>query len=65
MRPPDNEPDPEELAKLRDDEDRRLLDRPDIPDDVKSEVSERLERLEDEELEDELEDEPPPDRHRY
>jgi hypothetical protein len=33
-----------------------------VPDEVKSEVSERLERWHDEELEDELEDEPPP-RH--
>jgi len=62
MTTPDNEPNAEELEKLRDEEDRRLLDRPDVPDDVKAEVNERLERLEDEELEDEIEDEPPPDR---
>jgi|GEM_PF-1823243 len=64
MTTPDNEPNAEELEKLRDDEDRRLLDRPDVPDDVKAEVNDRLERFEDEELEDEIEDEPPPDPHR-
>lgn len=62
MTTPDNEPNAEELHKLRDEEDRRLLERPDVPDDVKAEVNERLERLEDEELEEELEDEPPPGR---
>jgi hypothetical protein len=62
MRPPENEPDSEELENLLDDEDRRLLEKPDVPDEVKSEVSERLERWHDEELEVELEDEPPP-RH--
>ncbi|HYL27112.1 MAG TPA: hypothetical protein VEW74_04700 [Candidatus Nitrosotalea sp.] len=64
MTTPDNEPNAEELEKLRDDEERRLLERPDVPDDVKAEVIERLERFEDEELEDEIEDEPPPDRRR-
>jgi hypothetical protein len=55
MRPPENE-----RESLLDDEDRALLDNPNVPDDVKSEVSERLERWHDEELEDELEDEPLP-----
>jgi hypothetical protein len=65
MRPPDNEPDSEEIETLLDDEDRRVLDRPDVPDDVKSEITERLERWREEELEDEIPDGPPPDDHRY
>jgi hypothetical protein len=65
MRPPDNEPSPEDLEKLRDEERRELLEKPDVPDEVKSEVTERLARLDDEELEDELEDELPPDRRWY
>ena len=60
MRPPENEPDSQELENLLDDEERALLDDPSVPDDVKSEVNERLERWSDEELEEEIEDEPPP-----
>jgi hypothetical protein len=60
MRPPENEPDSQELETLLDDEDRALLENPNVPDDVKSEVAERLERLHDEDLEEEIEDEPPP-----
>lgn len=60
MRPPENEPDREELENLLDDEERALLDNPNVPDEVKSEVTERLERLHDEDLDGELEDEPPP-----
>jgi hypothetical protein len=56
MRPPENEPDAEELEQLLDDEDRRLLDNPVVPDDVKSEVEERLDRWREEELEDETGD---------
>jgi hypothetical protein len=65
MRPPHDEPDSEELEELLDGEDRGLLERPDVPDDVKSEVNERLERFGDELLEDETEDGPPPDDRRY
>ena len=62
MRPPENEPNPEELQELLNQEERGILERADVPDDVKSEVNERLERHDDEELEEEIEDEIPPDR---
>jgi hypothetical protein len=62
MRPPENEPSPEELQHLLDEEERGILKRADVPDDVKSEVSERLERSDEDDLEEELEDETPPDR---
>lgn len=58
MRPPEGESEGRE--SLSDDEDRALLDNPNVPDDVKSEVEERLDRHREEELEDEIEDEPPP-----
>ncbi len=60
MRPPDNEPGPEELESLFEDEERSLLENPAVPDDVKAEVTERLDRYGDEILEEEIEDEPPP-----
>ncbi len=61
MRPPDNDPGPEELEALLEGEERSLLDNPAVPDDVKAEVTERLDRHGDEILEEEIEDEPPPD----
>ncbi|HTA56070.1 MAG TPA: hypothetical protein VK755_15095 [Candidatus Acidoferrales bacterium] len=60
MRPPLNEPDDQELEELVDDEDRDLLGKPDVPDDVKAEITERLDRFRDEEYADEIEDGPPP-----
>jgi hypothetical protein len=60
MRPPHNEPDSEEIEILRDDEERAMLDNPSVPDDVKAEADERLKRFADEDLEAEIEDEPPP-----
>jgi hypothetical protein len=60
MRPPDNEPRPEELETLFEGEERSLLDNPAVPDEVKAEVTDRLERRGDEILEDEIEDEPLP-----
>ncbi|HZV76544.1 MAG TPA: hypothetical protein VFF63_02155 [Candidatus Babeliales bacterium] len=64
MRPPDNEPNLDELETLVDAEDRALLDKPSVPDDIKAEITERLDRHRDEELADEIEDGPPPDgRH--
>jgi len=51
MRSPQSEP--EETRNVLDEEERKLLDEPDVPDDVKSEVSERLERWHDEELDEE------------
>lgn len=44
MRPPENEPDSNERKKILDEEERELLDSPEVPDDVKSELTERLER---------------------
>jgi len=60
MRPPLNEPDDQELEELVDDEDRDLLGKPDVPGDVKAEITERLDRFRDEEYADEIEDGPPP-----
>jgi hypothetical protein len=60
MRPPLNEPDDQELEELVDDEDRDLLGKPDVPDEVKAEITERLDRFRDEEYADEIEDGPPP-----
>jgi hypothetical protein len=60
MRPPLNEPDDQELEELVDDEDRDLLGKPDVPDDVKAEITDRLARFRDEEYADEIEDGPPP-----
>jgi hypothetical protein len=65
MRSPHPEPDPEELEELVDNEDRQLLGKPSIRDDVKAEITERLDRFRDEELADEVADGPPPDDHRY
>jgi hypothetical protein len=58
MRPPLNEPDDQELEELVDDEDRDLLGKPDVPDDVKAEITERLDRFRDEEYADEIEERP-------
>jgi hypothetical protein len=60
MRPPVNEPDDQELEELVDNEDRDLLGKPDVPDDVKAEITERLDRFRDEAYADEIEDGPPP-----
>jgi len=65
MRPPDNESNPHELESLVDAEDRALLDKPSVPDDIKAEITERLDRHRDEELAEEIEDGPPPDGRRY
>jgi hypothetical protein len=51
MRPTDMEPVQEELEALLDDEDRELLAEIDVPDDVKVEIDERLERFREEKLE--------------
>lgn len=51
MRSPETEP--EETRNVLDEEERKLLDEPDVPDDVKSEVAERLERRHDEEIDQE------------
>lgn len=54
MRPTDMEPEQRELEALLEGEEQRLLDDPDVPEDVKAEVRERLRRFRDEELEAEL-----------
>ncbi len=53
MRPPENDSKTDEFETLLDDEDRELLEKPDVPDDVKAEVTERLERRHEKELEEE------------
>jgi hypothetical protein len=53
MRSPENEPESEKTRNVLDEEERKLLDRPDVPDDVKAEITERLERWHDEELDEE------------
>jgi hypothetical protein len=59
MRPPENEPDDQELEELVDNEDR-VLHRPDVPDDVKADITQRRDLFRDEEYADEIEDGPPP-----
>ncbi len=53
MRPPEKNPNTDEFERLLDDEDRELLEKPDVPDDVKAEVTERLERRHEDELDEE------------
>lgn len=65
MRPLDNEPNSNEIETLLEDEERRILDNPIVPDEVKAEVTERLQHFEDELLEEETEDGPPPGDRRY
>lgn len=50
MRPTDFEPKQEELEAFLDDEERKLLDDPDVPEDVKAEIWERLERFREQDL---------------
>lgn len=54
MRPTDIEPEQGELEAYLDDEERGLLDDPEVPEDVKTEIRERLERFREEDLEAEL-----------
>lgn len=46
MRPRDEEPVQNEFEKVVKDEERDVIKKPGVPDDVKSEIYERLERLE-------------------
>jgi hypothetical protein len=46
MRPRDQEPVQNEFEKVIEDEERDIIKKPDVPDDVKSEIYERLERIE-------------------
>jgi len=59
MRPPENEPPQEEIEHLLTDEERRLLNDPSVPDDVKAEIMERLERFEESDLEEKQADDAP------
>lgn len=52
MRPPDNEPPQEEIEKTAAGEESKSLRNPNVPDDVKSEIEERLRRFGDEDVED-------------
>lgn len=51
MRPRDQEPVEGEIEKVLSDEERSVVRKRDVPDDVKSEVQERLERFEETDLE--------------
>lgn len=51
MRPTDMEPAQQELEALLDEEEQEILERIDVPDDVKVEIEERIERFRAEDLE--------------
>lgn len=51
MRPTDQEPDEQEIEKLVTGEERRLIDKPEVPEEVKTEILERLEGFEESDLE--------------
>jgi hypothetical protein len=53
MSSPERQPNSDETQNVLDDEERKLLDRPDVPDEVKAEIEERLERWHDEEVDEE------------
>lgn len=45
MRPPDNEPVQAQIEMVVTDEERQALEDPDVPEEVKAEIVERLERF--------------------
>jgi hypothetical protein len=45
MQPHDQEPEQQEVEKVLKEEERTIIQKPDVPDDVKSEIAERLDRL--------------------
>lgn len=51
MRPSDQEPDELEIEKLAIGEERRELDKPEVPEEVKSEILERIEGFAESDLE--------------
>ena len=51
MRPKDEEPDQPEIEKLLTGEERRLIEKPEVPEDVKAEILERLEGFDESDLE--------------
>lgn len=51
MRPTDEEPDQPEIEKLVISEERRLIEKPEVPEDVKTEILERIEGFEESDLE--------------
>lgn len=53
MQPPENEPTQEEIDALGTGEDRQVLEIPSVPDDVKAEIQEQLERREEDDLDQE------------
>ena len=50
---PNNEPTTEELEALRDDEERDIAEKPDVPDDVREELFEDIERRHEVEIDEE------------
>ncbi len=53
MQPPENEPTQEEIDALLTGEERQVLDIPGVPDEVKAEIQDALERREEDDLEQE------------
>ena len=53
MQPPENEPTQEEIDALVTGENRQVLEIPSVPDDVKAEIQEQLERREEDDLDQE------------
>lgn len=51
MRTPENEPEQKDLESFLTDEERRALEDPAVPEDVKSEIAERLERFREQDME--------------
>lgn len=57
MRNPDNEPQQTSIEHLLTDEERRILSQPNVPDETKAEIMERLERFRESDAEEERGDE--------
>ncbi len=53
MQPPENEPTQEEIDALLTGEERQVLEIPGVPDEVKAEIQDALERREEDDLEQE------------
>ncbi|HLI97374.1 MAG TPA: hypothetical protein VKT72_14995 [Candidatus Baltobacteraceae bacterium] len=51
MRTPEDEPSQKDIESFLTDEERRALEDPTVPEDVKSEIAERLERFREQEIE--------------
>lgn len=59
MQPPENDPSQNEIEAIDTDEERQALADPIVPDDVKAEIMERLERFKESDLDQERSDNMP------